>query len=522
MTKKRILILFAIMLFALIGLTTIQYKWINDAIDIQNKQFDKIITSILIDVAREIETNETVYEISQEVYSYKSIDSIPEPPDKIEIKTQSTQSPLNSDYFYTRQTQFKHKVSNIIVDTITKAYIGDSLVFSNEKHKLHSMQDSIKSSDIEEHINSKLGNKAMFVEKIVNKLLNFKDDIKQRVNKNKIKALLNKHLKEEGIDLDYDFVVTYGNDSVIFTNTENPSLLSYNKTYKTKLFPNDIKNSNYYLKVAFPNQHKYIIESVRIMAFLSIVIILIILSIFLLTIFIILKQKKLSEMKNDFVSNMTHELKTPISTISLASQMLGDKSVATSEAMLENISNIIKQETTRLSTLVEKVLQTAIFERGILKLKKQDVDINEIILKVKDNLKLKLEEEEAEMSVELNAENHIIKADKVHITNVIMNLCENAIKYRSTEPLKILIKTENKDNFISVSIKDNGIGISKENLKRIFDKFYRVSTGNVHNVKGFGLGLSYVKKIVEEHGGQIIVNSKLKKGSTFIIKLPLD
>jgi signal transduction histidine kinase len=227
-------------------------------------------------------------------------------------------------------------------------------------------------------------------------------------------------------------------------------------------------------------------------------------------------------MKNDFVSNMTHELKTPISTISLASQMLADKSVATSETMLENISNIIKQETTRLSILVEKVLQTAIFDRGLLKLKKQNVDIHEIINKVKENFKLKLKEENGEITLKLNASKHILNADKVHITNVIMNLCENALKYRSERPPAIIIETQNTGNNIEISISDNGIGISRENLKRIFDKFYRVSTGNVHNVKGFGLGLSYVKKIVEEHNGEISVNSKIKKGSTFVVKLPIN
>lgn len=507
------------MLFALVALTYIQYKWITDAISVQNRQFDKVINTILIDLAREIETNETVYEISKEVYSYKSVDSIPELPEKLDLKTQPAISTMNSDYFYTKQTEFKHREKSIVVDTTVRAFIGDSLVFESSNKNVKTTGDSLNSNDIKKHINKQLGNKAMFVEKIVNKLLNFKDDITQRVTKEQIRALLNKHLKEENIDLDYDFAVVQGEDSIVFASIAD-TLTSYKKIYKTKLFPNDIKNSNFYLKVAFPEQHKYIIQSVRLMGFASIIIIIIILSIFLITIFIILKQKKLSEMKNDFVSNMTHELKTPISTISLASQMLSDKSIATSETMLENISGIIRQETTRLSSLVEKVLQTAIFDRGLLKLKTQDVDFHEILAKVKDNLALKLKEENAEMILNFTAKNPVAEVDRVHMTNVFMNLCENALKYRSEKDPVIEITTENYSDGVIVRVSDNGIGISKENLKRIFDKFYRVSTGNVHNVKGFGLGLSYVKKIVDAHNGEIKVHSKLKKGTTFVIKIP--
>jgi two-component system phosphate regulon sensor histidine kinase PhoR len=253
----------------------------------------------------------------------------------------------------------------------------------------------------------------------------------------------------------------------------------------------------------------------------SIIIILIILTIFTATLIIIFRQKKLSEMKSDFVSNMTHELKTPISTISLASQMLSDDQVSNSKDYIKNISKIIKDETMRLSMQVEKVLQTSIIDKGMLKLKIENIDIHDIIKKILENFEIRVKNENGTIELNLEAQKSIIKADKVHITNVLVNLCENALKYKQEIP-EIKIETKNIANSIIINVIDTGIGISKENYKKVFEKFYRVSTGNLHDVKGFGLGLSYVKKIVEEHNGTITLESKLKKGSVFSIKLPLN
>jgi len=242
---------------------------------------------------------------------------------------------------------------------------------------------------------------------------------------------------------------------------------------------------------------------------------------FYYTISTIFQQKKLSEIKNDLISNMTHEFKTPISTISLAVEVLNDKSVEKSQERITNYVKMIGDENKRLSLLVENILQTAILDKGEFKLKIQPIDIHTLIEQTFTNIKLQVENKEGEIASQLNATKTIVNADRVHITNILFNLIDNALKYSKENP-NIIVSTRNDDEGIFISVKDNGIGISKENQKRIFDTMYRVPTGNIHNVKGFGLGLSYVKAVVEKHGGSIKVESELGKGSVFTLYLPFE
>jgi signal transduction histidine kinase len=216
---------------------------------------------------------------------------------------------------------------------------------------------------------------------------------------------------------------------------------------------------------------------------------------------------------------MTHELKTPISTISLAAQMLNDKSIPVERKNLNYLGGVIADESKRLGLQVEKVLQMAIFEKTKLKLKLKDIDIHQIIDKVASNFKIQIDNAGGNLQCQLSASDYTICADEIHITNVIINLLDNALKYRNGHP-SIILSTQSATNGIIIAVKDNGIGISRDNLKRIFDQFYRVPTGNIHNVKGFGLGLSYVKKITEAHGGKIWVESTMGEGSVFSIYLP--
>ena len=228
-------------------------------------------------------------------------------------------------------------------------------------------------------------------------------------------------------------------------------------------------------------------------------------------------------MKNDFINNMTHEFKTPISTISLAAQMLNDDSVRKSPTMLQHISTVINDETKRLRFQVEKVLQMSMFDRQKATLKLQEIDATTVIENVVHTYKIKVEKFGGHIETELNAEDSIVNVDEMHFTNVIFNLLDNALKYRRDEvPLNLKISTRNlQDEKLEIKISDNVIGIKKEDLKKIFEKFYRVSTGNRHDVKGFGLGLAYVHKMITELKGEIRVESELGVGSDFIITLPL-
>jgi two-component system phosphate regulon sensor histidine kinase PhoR len=216
---------------------------------------------------------------------------------------------------------------------------------------------------------------------------------------------------------------------------------------------------------------------------------------------------------------MTHELKTPISTISLASQMLRDSTVLHTPKTVDHISGVIFDESERLSNQVEKVLQMAVFNEGKLKLKFSEIDMNKLLDTIASNFEIRVLTEDGKLNTDLLAENPYIKGDEVHITNVIFNLLDNALKYREGVP-KIELSTENKNGWVVVQVKDNGIGIPKEYQSQIFEKFYRVPTGNLHNVKGFGLGLSYVKRIVDDHSGKIKVESTLGKGTKFRIYFP--
>jgi two-component system phosphate regulon sensor histidine kinase PhoR len=254
----------------------------------------------------------------------------------------------------------------------------------------------------------------------------------------------------------------------------------------------------------------------------SIVFALVLLITFIFTIVIIFRQKRYSEIKNDFINNMTHELKTPIASISLAAQMLNDGSVAKSPAMMKHLGAVISDESKRLRFLVEKVLQMSMFDRKKAIFKKKKLDLNEMVENIANSFTLRVEHTGGKIYTDIEAVDSSIYVDEMHFTNAIFNLMDNAVKYKKQDsPLDIYLKTWNDNEFLYLSICDTGLGIKKENLKKVFEKFYRVHTGNVHDVKGFGLGLAYVKKIVDLHKGEIHVESEYGKGTTFTIKLPV-
>lgn len=342
--------------------------------------------------------------------------------------------------------------------------------------------------------------------------------IMERADSTIIRNFLNSELQNNGVKVPFVFAVFNPHNDLVY-ETDGYKLTS-DDNYKIMLFPNT--ESTYMLSVQFPTKNNYIFKTVRFvipaMAFTVMLII-----IFIYTLILAFRQKNVAEMKTDFINNMTHELKTPISTISLAGQMLNDPSIRKSESTLKHLSEVIVDESKRLRFQVEKVLQLSILDKTGSTLKFTDVEANTIIQNVINTFKLKVEKQGGVLESNLSAADDMIYVDEMQFTNVIFNLLDNAMKYmKEDEEPKLNITTKDiAGNKIEIRIKDNGIGIRKEDAKHIFEKFYRVSTGNRHDVKGFGLGLAYVKKMITAFGGSITVESEFGVGSTFIIILPL-
>lgn len=348
--------------------------------------------------------------------------------------------------------------------------------------------------------------------------------ILERAAPEKVSTYLRRELDTLGLNLPFEYaIVSRAGVASYKSSGFNSEEASPDATFIHALFPHDNLGNQYFLQVYFPTKTDFVYSS---MSFIltSIFFTIVLLIVFVFTIITAFRQKKLSEMKNDFINNMTHEFKTPISSISLAAQMLNDQTVRKSPVMLNQISNVINDETKRMRFLVEKVLQMSMFEGKKATLKIEDVDANLVIFNIVNTFKLKVEKYGGKITTNLDALNAIVEVDEMHFTNVIFNLLDNAVKYRrEDEPLQLTVTSiDLPDERLEISIEDNGIGISKEDQKRIFEKFYRVSTGNRHDVKGFGLGLAYVNKMIHELGGSITVESQLGHGTKFIIILPLS
>ncbi|MGB5847683.1 MAG: HAMP domain-containing sensor histidine kinase, partial [Ignavibacteriaceae bacterium] len=292
-------------------------------------------------------------------------------------------------------------------------------------------------------------------------------------------------------------------------------------SYKAQLFPEEVFRSANYLILSFPNRTGYLLRSVSTTLLISLLFIFSIIFLYFKTVKILIRQKKVAEIKNDLINNITHEFKTPISTIALAAEALQEPDLNKDKVAIEKYSSMIEEENNRLRNMVDSLLNTALLENGEYGLEKSEVDIHALIKNVVSRNKLRLATANAEIILELLADDHQVIADQHHITNILNNIIDNAIKYSSHKPL-IKICSVNKSDGITILISDNGIGIDKHQQKKIFDTFYRVPTGNIQDVRGYGIGLSYVKKLVEAHGGTITVESKLNKGTTFNLYLPHD
>ena len=367
--------------------------------------------------------------------------------------------------------------------------------------------------------------RAELLREVMQDLMYTQRPIEERVNRFLLDSLLKKELIQNGITLPYEFAVrAQANQNVLFSTAEQRPGDWEQRAYKASLFPSEMLSGNNLLYVYFPDQKGYILRNMSAMFASSGVLVLVIMICFYVAVSTILKQKKLSDIKNDFINNMTHEFKTPISTIALATDMARENAasgpVDELPTRIDRYLGIIREENKRLGTHVEKVLQMALLDKGDVKLKQGTVNMHDIIAKVLNSLSVQIEQRGGEVDLAFEASEELVQGDDVHLSNVLYNLVDNAIKY-SPERLHLKVSTANEDKGIRISVADEGLGLSRDQLQRIFDKFYRVPTGNLHNVKGFGLGLSYVKKMIDAHGGTVQVTSEPGQGSVFSVWLPV-
>ncbi|WP_321309907.1 HAMP domain-containing sensor histidine kinase [Marinifilum fragile] len=492
MNQKYIWLVTIVLCISLFGLILVQIKYYQSASKLKEEQFSLTVSKALDQVVSKLEHDEEMQMILKGNGSNHS--------------NIAGHSELASG-------------SSTISFTMDQKHDKAILSISHENKNINIDEGSLNGglTKFQEQFNKALASSGNYGE-FANKLKNANLKLSERVDLKSLPTLIEQKLRDNGIKLNFEYAVKVNGikfETASKNYFRNPSVEKYTKP----LFPNDLyfarKNI---LHVYFPGQQKHMIQYTMLFPSFILTLILILCSAF--TIFIIFRQKKLSKIKNDFINNMTHEFKTPISTISLASQMLKDNSVETTQSFIDHIAKIINDESKRLTYQVEKVLQMAVFNEARMKLKLKPISVHKIIQNLLPNFTIRVEDRNGNMYQNLDASQDVIMADEVHVSNIISNLLDNAIKYCKDNP-EISISTRNKDKGIVISITDNGIGISKEDQKMVFERFFRVHTGNVHNVKGFGLGLSYVKKVVDAHNGEVNVDSVLEKGSKFEVYLPL-
>jgi two-component system phosphate regulon sensor histidine kinase PhoR len=512
--KRSTIALLAVFFFlALSGLILIQLYWIRNAINITDQQFRLLANKALESVILDLEEKELINRIVEEI-DPASADSV--------TAIVPANSPLARKLrgYQPNSKLLEMYGLNDPDEPITITSSGQKIFITDEDIADYSSDDSNETSpeSLSAELTGRVSNKIIFLENIMDRILYSTPDIRERIDPENLKAMLRTALSNVGIDLDFEFSIRSGRYGIIWKTPGFDDKPGTNK-FIIQLFPNDPVPGQNQIVMYCLQEKQYKFESIGSLGFLSVLFTLFLLILSTSTFVVIFRQKKISEIRNDFINNMTHELKTPISTISLASQLMADKSIPEKNKNIDSLAKVISDESMRLKFQVEKVLQMAIFEKTKMKLNLASMDIHRILTNAVDNFSLQIESRQGKITTDFKAASSLAMIDEIHFTNAVSNLIDNAIKYSKEKPA-INIATKNARKGIIIVIEDKGIGISKENQKRIYDKFYRVHSGNVHNVKGFGLGLSYVKKIIEEHNGTIKVESQLNKGTKFILFIP--
>ena len=515
MKKSTIWIIAIVMGLSFIVLLYLQLSYIEEMAKMKKEQFDESVNRSLYQASRNLEVNETLRYLEKDVNETERRafrqDSV--------IAGGNLNGVVQHSHQYAVAGKDGTIYSSFQLKTITTkpSTIPKAMILRSDKNSI-----SEASKSLQEIVRNRyVYQKALLDEVVYNILYTASEKpLRERINFKLLDQDIRAELLNNGINIPYHFTVSTADGREVYRCPDyTEDGLPY--TYSQVLFRNDPSSKMGVVRIHFPDINGYIYSSVRFMI-PSVAFTLVLFVTFMFTIVVMFRQKRYTEIKNDFINNMTHELKTPIASISLAAQMLNDNSVGKSPAMLNHLGGVINDESKRLRFLVEKVLQMSMFDRKNAVFKKKELDLNEMVENIANSFTLRVEHTGGKIYTEIEAVDSAIYVDEMHFQNVIFNLLDNAVKYRKQdEPLDIYMRTWNDDHHLYLSIRDTGVGIKKENLKKIFEKFYRVHTGNLHDAKGFGLGLAYVKKIIDLHKGTIHVESEYGKGTKFTITLPV-
>ena len=536
MSKNRLGWIIALMSVALTGLIAFQWYWIDTVITGNRDHFERDVMTALSNVTKKLEQQEALFYVNRQM---SNLPSQGQSRGFQPFQFQAT-PPLNQRQVLQGKEKilFEDSLSGTGSFNFSFEVVGAPLrsnqmgkaFFDVLKSNINNIQFAYpKDAPETETLNSnlkeileKISNKSNMMMGLLEEMMLPKIGLTNRFDPDQLDSLLHTELKKKSIDIPYDYAIINprsGRLIEISKDYSNERLLQSH--FKTNLFPNDVTNEPNLLVIDFPSQEKYLMSKIWFPLSSSALLILIILICFGYAVFTIVRQKKISVMKTDFMNNMTHEFKTPISTIGLAIEALLDPTIPQKASMKMKYLGIIADENKRLESQVADVLQMAQLDKNELKLNLVTVDLHAIIQQAVDKISIQMERKLGHLKLALNASQFKLKGDEAYLLGVLLNLLDNALKYSNDAP-NIMIRTQNIRGQLICSIKDHGMGMSKEAQRSIFQKFYRVASGNVHNIKGFGLGLAYVKEIITLHHGSIEVESELKKGTNFIVKFPLD
>ena len=520
MNKKLFFLLVVLMSLSLIGIIFVQGFWIKSTVETKEEQFSFNAKQILRKVSIELQQKEleSYYFALQNI-----VDSLGTQAGNSSMSEifDVEEEEINDVSFYSNGIlEEDYKLSTAFLDATTDTVHFKELINSK-------VSELVKKDDLDTN--------SMMAQNRINRIFRMKDvekefiretvmdytgkmPIHKRVSKQFIERLIRNELKGRDLNTSFEYGI-YSNGLETKVRSDDFDLDSA-ATYSVPLFVGDDGTSEYQLFVNFTGKKKVVLSSITLMAVLSVIFTLIIVIAYSSALSQLVKQRQISEIKTDFINNMTHEFKTPIATINLALDAIKNPKVASDPDRVANYHQMIRDENRRMHAQVENVLRISRLEKNELDLKKERLDLHDLIEEAITHIDLIVQDKEGYVKTHLGALKSSILANQTHFMNVIVNILDNAVKYSPDEP-KIDIYTENARNFIIMKIRDQGSGMSKVVQKKVFEKFYREHTGDMHNVKGHGLGLAYVKRILDDHHGEISVVSEKGKGSTFIVKLPL-